>query len=161
MWSSYLWRVDLDLLVQLWLRQIKSCVLSLLHRSTYPAQHMSKKQENSVNNEVTWRPISTTAQYYCYSLLRRTAWMLVMLCLVLSHYWYRTFIQTYSATSPFNPHWEMDKTFSPIYSSSQINYVEAEAVEFSRFRFHSKRTASTASASSFRFHIPGYNTTAE
>jgi len=47
----------------------------------------------------------------------------------------------------------MDKTFSPSYSSSQINYVEAEAVEFSRFPFHRKRTASTASASSFRFHI--------
>jgi len=27
-------------------------------------------------------------------------WMLVMLCHVFSHYWYRTFIQTYSATSP-------------------------------------------------------------
>ena len=35
--------------------------------------------------------------------------------------------------------------------------VEAEAVDFSRFRFHTKSTASTASASSFRFrfHIPG------
>ena len=31
------------------------------------------------------------------------------------------------------------------------SYVEAEAMEFSRFRFHRK---STASASSFRFHIP-------
>ena len=30
----------------------------------------------------------------------------------------------------------MDKTFSPSYSLSQITYVEAEAVEFSRFRFH-------------------------
>jgi len=37
-----------------------------------------------------------------------------------------------------NPHWEMDKTFSPSYSPSQINYVEAEAVGFSRFRFHKK-----------------------
>ena len=34
------------------------------------------------------------------------------------------------------------------------SFVEAEAVDFSRFRFHRKRTASTASASSFRFHIP-------
>ena len=34
------------------------------------------------------------------------------------------------------------------------SYVEAEAVDFSRFRFHRKSTASTASASSFRFHIP-------
>ena len=36
-----------------------------------------------------------------------------------------------------------------------------EAVGFSRFRFHSKRTASTASASIFylRFHIPAPNTT--
>ena len=34
------------------------------------------------------------------------------------------------------------------------SYVEAEAVNFSRFRFHRKNTASTASASSFRFHIP-------
>ena len=43
----------------------------------------------------------------------------------------------------------MDKTFSPSYSSSQITYVEAEAVEFSRipFHFHRKRIASTASAS--------------
>ena len=36
------------------------------------------------------------------------------------------------------------------------SYVEAEAVEFSRFRFHRKRTASTASASSFRLRFPGY-----
>jgi len=40
----------------------------------------------------------------------------------------------------------MDKTFSPSYSPSEITYVEAEAVEFSRFRFHRKRTASTAFA---------------
>jgi len=40
----------------------------------------------------------------------------------------------------------MDKTFSPSYSQSEITYVEAEAVEFSRFRFHRKRTASTAFA---------------
>jgi len=88
-----------------------------------------------------------------------------MLFLVLSCYWYRTFIQTYSGTSPFDPHREMDKKFSPNYSSSQITYKlrGAEAVEFSRFRFrfHRKRTASTASASSFgfRFHIPGVNIT--
>ena len=37
------------------------------------------------------------------------------------------------------------------------SYVEAEAVEFSRFRFHRKRAASTASASSFRFRILVYN----
>ena len=30
----------------------------------------------------------------------------------------------------------MDKTFSPSYSLSQVAYVEAEAVEFLRFRFH-------------------------
>jgi len=42
---------------------------------------------------------------------------------------------------------EMDKKFSPSYSSSQTTYVEAEAVEFSRFRFNRQRTASTASAS--------------
>ena len=47
----------------------------------------------------------------------------------------------------------MDKTFSPSYSLSQITYVEAEAVDFSRFRFHRKRTAS-ASSFRFRFHIP-------
>ena len=35
------------------------------------------------------------------------------------------------------------------------SYVEAEAVDFSSFHFHRKRTASTAS--SFRFHIPGSN----
>jgi len=50
----------------------------------------------------------------------------------------------------------MDKTFSPSYFSSQITYVEAEAVEFP-LPLPQKRTASTASASSFRFHIPGYN----
>ena len=37
------------------------------------------------------------------------------------------------------------------------SYVEAEAVEFSCFRFHRKSTASTAS--SFRFHIPDYRCT--
>ena len=63
-----------------------------------------------------------------------------MFFLVLSCYWYRTFIQTYSGTSPFDPHREMDKNFSPSCSSSQTTYVEAE--EFSRFRFHRKRTAS-------------------
>ena len=36
------------------------------------------------------------------------------------------------------------------------SYVEAEAVDFSRFRFHRK---STASSSSFRFHIPALNYT--
>ena len=49
----------------------------------------------------------------------------------------------------------MDKNFLPSYCSIQLTYVEAEAVEFSPFRFHRKTTASTASASSFRFHIPG------
>ena len=55
-----------------------------------------------------------------------------------------------------DPHWEMDKTFSPSYSPCQITYVEAEVVGFSRFRFccHKKRTAST---SSFRSHIPPLN----
>ena len=33
------------------------------------------------------------------------------------------------------------------------SYVEAEAVDFSRFRFHRKRTASIGSASSFRFRF--------
>ena len=42
--------------------------------------------------------------------------------LVLSCYWYRTFIQTYSATSLLDPHREMDKKFSRSYSSSQITY---------------------------------------
>ena len=55
-----------------------------------------------------------------------------------------------------NPHWEMDKTFSPSCSPSQITYVEAEAVGFShfRFRFHRKRTASTASASTSVIAMP-------
>jgi len=50
----------------------------------------------------------------------------------------------------------MVKTFSSSYSPSQITYVEAEAVGFSRFCFHTERTTSTASTSSFhfRFHIP-------
>jgi len=34
----------------------------------------------------------------------------------------------------------MDKTSWLSYFSSQITYVEAEAVEFSRFRFHRKKT---------------------
>ena len=38
-----------------------------------------------------------------------------------------------------------------------LSYVGAEAVEFSRFGFHKKRTASTASASSFHFHVPEWN----
>ena len=47
-------------------------------------------------------------------------------------------------------------SFSP---SILPSYVEAKVVDFSRFRFHRKSTASTASASSFRFrfHIPGRN----
>jgi len=47
-YSFYLWRVDLDLLVQLWLHQIKSFTLSLLHRNTYPAQHMSKNKKTAL-----------------------------------------------------------------------------------------------------------------
>jgi len=43
-----------------------------------------------------------------------------------------------------NPHWEMDKTFWPSYSPSQITNVEAEAVGFLRFRLHRKRTASAS-----------------
>ena len=39
-----------------------------------------------------------------------------------------------------------------------LNDVEAEAAYFSRFRFHQNMIASTASASSFRFHIPGHHT---
>ena len=35
-----------------------------------------------------------------------------MLHLVLSRYWYRTFIPTYSATSPFNPRWKTDNCFA-------------------------------------------------
>ena len=42
-----------------------------------------------------------------------------------------------------------DETFSPSSPSSQITYVEAEAVEYSRLRFRRKRFASTASASTF------------
>jgi len=63
-----------------------------------------------------------------------------------------------SATSQFNPHWKMDKIFSPSYFSSQITYVEAEAVEFSRFcfRFHRRRIASTASASAFLLEPPRF-----
>ena len=48
------------------------------------------------------------------------------------------------------------KTFLPSYSSSQIIYVEAEAVDFLRFRFHRKRTASIVSASTFLFATLGY-----
>ena len=44
------------------------------------------------------------------------------------------------------------------FSSSILpSYMEAEAVDFSRFRFHRKSTASTASSFRFRFHIPGGN----
>ena len=61
----------------------------------------------------------------------------MLVFLVVSRYSYRKFSQIYSATSAFNPHRETDKTSSPSYSSSQITYVEAEAVDFSRF--HRKR----------------------
>jgi len=44
--------------------------------------------------------------------------MLVVLYLVLSRYGYRTFIQTYSATSPFAPHWEMDKFAKLLFKSN-------------------------------------------
>jgi len=37
-----------------------------------------------------------------------------MLYLLLSHYWYRTSIQTYSATSPLNPHCEMNKFYAKL-----------------------------------------------
>ena len=58
-----------------------------------------------------------------------------------------------------NPHWEMDKTFSPSYSPSQITYVEAVGFSPFCFRFHRKRTGFITSASSFRFrfHIPVAN----
>jgi len=41
----------------------------------------------------------------------------------------------------------MDRNVSPNLLFKSITYVEAEAVEVSRFRFHRKRTASTASTS--------------
>ena len=61
------------------------------------------------------------------------------------------------ATITLHPHREMDKAFSPSYSSSQISFAEAEAVEFLRFhfRFNRKRTASSFR---FRFHIPHADT---
>ena len=37
------------------------------------------------------------------------------------------------------------------------SYVEAEAVDFSRFRFRFHRKSTASTASSFRFHIPDYN----
>ena len=47
-----------------------------------------------------------------------------------------------------------DSTTNFFFFSILPSHVKAEAVDFSRFRFHRK---STASASSFRFHIPAEN----
>ena len=53
------------------------------------------------------------------------------------------------------------QTFSPSYSSSQITYVEAEAVEFLRFRFHKRgpppTSASLVASSNFQAisHLKG------
>ena len=68
-----------------------------------------------------------------------------------------TFFNVYTPSFRSSPKNIRTNFFSP---SILPSYVEAEAMEFSRFRvrvrFHRKRTASTASASTFcfRFHIP-------
>jgi len=51
-----------------------------------------------------------------------------------------------SATSPLKSTLGNGQNFSPSYSPSQITYVEAETVEFSRFRFRRKRTASASTS---------------
>jgi len=94
----------------------------------------------SVSYAITW-PSMKNVMDVSYALSRS-------LVLLISH------VHSDSANSPRNPRWEMDKTFSSSYSPSQITYVEAETLGFSRFRFHRKRTAS-----SFRFHVPDYYTT--
>ena len=105
-------------------RDIEAAILSTASASTPIASastasaSTNKKQENdrwpmkSVSCTMTW-PSMKNAMDASYAFF------------VLSHYWHRTFIQTYSATSPFNPHQQTDKTFSPSYSSGQITYVEA------------------------------------
>ena len=69
-----------------------------------------------------------------------------------------SFLNVYALPIPSSQKASKTNFFSP---SILPSYVEAEAVEFShfRFRFHRKRTSSTASASSFRFrfHVPDYN----
>ena len=65
-----------------------------------------------------------------------------------------SFLNVYAPPIRSSPKYSRTNFFS---SSILPSSVEAEAVEFSRFRFHRKRTASTAFASSFRFHIPDSN----
>ena len=83
--------------------------------------------------------------------------MLVISFRVLSRHEYRTFIQTYSATSPFNPLWEIDKTFSPSYSSSQITYFESGSGRIFVFPLPQKKDCFHCFR--FRFHIPALNST--
>ena len=66
-----------------------------------------------------------------------------------------SFLNIYAPPICSSPKDSRTNFFSP---SIFPSYVEAEAVEFSRFRFHRKRIASTAFSSSFhfRFHIPVY-----
>ena len=58
-----------------------------------------------------------------------------------------SFLNVYAPSIRSSPKDSRINFFSP---SILLSYVEAEAVEFLRFRFHKKRTAF-----SFRFHIPG------
>ena len=63
-----------------------------------------------------------------------------------------SFLNVYAPPIRSSP---MDSRTDFFSSAILPSHVEGEAVEFSRFcfRFHRKRTASTASASSFRFRV--------
>ena len=67
-----------------------------------------------------------------------------------------SFLNVYAPPIRSSPKDSRTNFFSP---SILPSYVEAEAVDFSHFRFHRKSIASTASASSFRFHIPASKVT--
>ena len=62
-----------------------------------------------------------------------------------------SFLNVYAPPICSSPKDSRTNFFSP---SILLSYVEAEAVEFSRFHFHRKRTASSFR---FRFHIPAAN----
>ena len=65
-----------------------------------------------------------------------------------------SFLYVYASPIRSSPKDSRTNFFSP---SILPSYVEAEPVEFSRFRFHRKRTTFTASSFRFCFHIPATN----
>jgi len=88
-------------------------------------------------------------------------WMLVMLYLVLSRYWYRTYIQTYSATSPLKSTLGNGQNFFAKLLSKSNNPCGSSRIfalplplPQKKDRFHSFQLPIPASASSFRLQLP-------